>query len=394
MINTNQLIYIYSLKNSLIANPDCIALEANWEKIIKSLNVNSSNKTLNLYKRLNKLRKVLIFKNLSEQKIISLSKLMKKERFGNGDCIVREKTEGEKFYFISKGKVKIMCDNKLIREMEKGSYFGEISLLNKENRTASVIASEETLCYSLSKNDFLSIIDSQILETLKARICLQDTNIQLKDLKYIKFLGKGKFGNVSLVHNGKYLYAIKAVSRKAAEKQKILAKYFVAEKKIMLTLDHPFIIKFVKSLKNEDFCFFLLEFINGKNLDEYLTERKYLRSTSETKFFMASLLLIIDYLHKKNISHRDLKPSNIMIEKTGYLKMIDFGTSKSINDFTQTVIGTPHYIAPEIIIGKGYSLTCDYWSLGICMYEIFYGSCPFGNSANDILEVYKEILHQ
>jgi len=384
----------FSLTTNLIANPDCIALEANWEKIIKNLNINSSNKNLNIYKRLNKLRKVFLFKNLSEQKLISLSKLMKKESFAANEFIVREKTEGDKFYLIKKGKVKITRDKKVIREMEKGNYFGEISLLNKENRTASVIAVEETLCYALSKNDFLSIIDTQILETLKARICLQDTTIQLKELFYIKFLGKGKFGNVSLVHNNKNLYAIKAVSRKAAEKQKILIKYFLAEKRIMLALDHPFIIKFVKSLKNSEFCFFLLEFINGKNLDEYLTERKYLRSTSETKFYMASLLVVIDYLHKKNIAHRDLKPSNIMVDKTGYLKMIDFGTSKVIKDFTQTIIGTPHYIAPEILIGKGYSLTSDYWSLGICMFEIFYGSYPFGNSANDILDVYKEILRQ
>lgn len=83
-----------------------------------------------------------------------------------------------------------------------------------------------------------------------------------------------------------------------------------------------------------------------------------------------------------------------MVDKTGYLKIIDFGTAKIINDFTQTIIGTPHYIAPEILIGKGYSLTSDYWSLGICMYEIYYGSYPFGNNANDILEVYKEILHK
>ena len=150
----------------------------------------------------------------------------------------------------------------------------------------------------------------------------------------------------------------------------------------------------MKSLKNETYCFFLLEFINGKNLDDYLTERKYLRNNFETKFYIASLLIIIDYLHKKNIAHRDLKPSNIMIDKIGYIKLIDFGTSKIINDFTQTIIGTPHYIAPEILIGKGYSLTSDYWSIGICMYEIFYGSYPFGNNATDILEVYKDILHK
>lgn len=378
----------------MIAQPDCIALETNWGNLIKSLNISFSNKTLNIYKRLNKLRKIYIFKNLSEQKLIALSKLMKKEKFNQNQFIVKEDTEGDKFYLINKGRVKIVRDNKTIRELEKGNYFGEISLLNKENRTASVIAIEETICYVLSKDDFLSIIDQNILDSIKSKIYLQDTSVQLKDLYYIKFLGKGKFGNVSLVHNKKNLYAIKAVSRRAAEKQKILSKYFVAEKKIMLALDHPFVMKYVKSLKNESYCFFLLEFINGKNLDDYLTERKYLRNTQETKFFIASLLIVIDYLHKKSVAHRDLKPSNIMIDKMGYLKIIDFGTAKIINDFTQTIIGTPHYIAPEILIGKGYSLTSDYWSMGICMYEIFYGSYPFGNSATDILEVYKDILHK
>ncbi len=378
----------------MIAQPDCIALEANWDILLKSLNINYSNKTLNLYKRLNKLRKIYIFKNLSEQKLINLSKLMKKEKFSPNEFIVKENTEGDKFFLINKGKVKIVQDDKIIRELEKGSYFGEISLLNKENRTASVISIEETICYALSKHDFLSIIDSHILEMIKSKIYLQDTSLSLKDLFYMKFLGKGKFGNVSLVHNKKNLYAIKAVSRKAADKQKILSKYFVAEKKIMLALDHPFILKFVKSLKNDEYCFFLLEYINGKNLDEYLTERKYLRSGFETKFYISSILIVIDYLHKKNISHRDLKPSNIMVDNNGYLKIIDFGTSKMINDFTQTIIGTPHYIAPEILLGKGYSLTSDYWSLGICMYEIFYGSYPFGNNANDILEIYKEILNK
>lgn len=349
---------------------------------------------MNIYKRLNKLRKIYIFKNLSEQKLIALSKLLKKERYSPNELIVKEGTVGDRFYLINKGRVRIFRDNKTIRELEKGNYFGEISLLNKENRTASVSAVEEAICYVLTKDDFLSIIDQSILNYIKSKIYLQDTSILLNEVFYVKFLGKGKFGNVSLVHNKKNLYAIKAVSRKAAEKQKILSKYFVAEKKIMLALDHPFIMKFVKSMKNESYCFFLLEFINGKNLDNYLTERKYLRNSFETKFYIASLLMIIDYLHKKNIAHRDLKPSNIMIDKNGYLKLIDFGTAKLITDFTHTIIGTPHYIAPEILIGKGYSLTTDHWSIGICMYEIFYGSYPFGNSATDIMEVYKDILHK
>jgi cGMP-dependent protein kinase len=81
-----------------------------------------------------------------------------------------------------------------------------------------------------------------------------------------------------------------------------------------------------------------------------------------------------------------------MIDTNGYLKMIDFGTAKVLKDYTSTIIGTPHYIAPEILQGKGYSLSCDFWSLGICMYEIFYGMYPFGHTANEVIDIYKEVL--
>jgi cGMP-dependent protein kinase len=160
----------------------------------------------------------------------------------------------------------------------------------------------------------------------------------------------------------------------------------------MLSLDHPFMIKMVKSMKNKHFCFLLIEFVNGTNLDEYLSHRESKQNLYETQFYIGSMLLMLDYLQKKYIAHRDIKPSNIMIDSNGYLKMIDFGTAKILTDYTSTIIGTPHYIAPEILQGRGYSLSCDFWSLGICMYEIFYGKYPFGNYANEVIEIYKEVL--
>ena len=134
--------------------------------------------------------------------------------------------------------------------------------------------------------------------------------------------------------------------------------------------------------------------VNGINLDQYLSNRENKQNIYETQFYIGCILLMLDYLQKKNIAHRDIKRSNIMIDNNGYLKMIDFGTSKilSATDYTSTIIGTPHYIAPEILQGRGYSLSCDFWSLGICMYEIFYGKYPFGNYANDVIQIYKEIL--
>jgi cGMP-dependent protein kinase len=135
-----------------------------------------------------------------------------------------------------------------------------------------------------------------------------------------------------------------------------------------------------------------MEFVNELNLDDHLTQKRTRRNVYETQFYIGSMLLMLDYLQKKYIAHRDIKPSNIMIDENGYLKMIDFGTAKVLKDYTSTIIGTPHYIAPEILQGKGYSLSCDFWSLGICMYEIFYGVYPFGNSANEVIDIYKEVL--
>jgi cGMP-dependent protein kinase len=148
----------------------------------------------------------------------------------------------------------------------------------------------------------------------------------------------------------------------------------------------------VKSLKNSNYCFILMEFVNELNLDDHLSKKTTKKNVYETQFYIGSMLLMLEYLQKKYIAHRDIKPSNIMIDSNGYLKMIDFGTAKVLKDYTSTIIGTPHYIAPEILQGKGYSLSCDFWSLGICMYEIFYGIYPFGNEANEVIEIYKEVL--
>ena len=77
----------------------------------------------------------------------------------------------------------------------------------------------------------------------------------------------------------------------------------------------------------------------------------------------------------------------------GYIKLIDFGTAKIITDRTSTIIGTPHYMAPEVILGGGYSFQVDIWSVAICMYEFMCGGVPFGESAEDPMEVYLAIIN-
>ena len=82
-----------------------------------------------------------------------------------------------------------------------------------------------------------------------------------------------------------------------------------------------------------------------------------------------------------------------MIE-SGYLKLIDFGTAKEIIDRTNTIIGTPHYMAPEVILGEGYSFQIDIWSIAICMFEFICGKVPFGEDEDDTMDVYYAIVNE
>ena len=248
-----------NISDEMIAYPDCITLEASIDDLAKVMNIDlNKEKPYNILRYINKLKKSYLFKNLSENTLESIAKNMKKEKFNKGDYIIKEGTYGNTFYLISKGKVTITKDGKPLRVLEQGECLGEKSLLSNDSlRTASAVAEEKVICYVIYKKEFDMILsDSNTREYLLKKLAFQNTDIQLSDLFYIKFLGKGKFGSVSLVHNKHNFYAIKAISIKMVEREKMLWKYFVNERSIMLSLDHPFIVKMVKSLRNKHFCFY------------------------------------------------------------------------------------------------------------------------------------------
>ena len=236
--------YNKDFSENLIANPDCITLESSISSLAKILKINlNEEKPLNIYNRLGKLKKLYLFKNLSEKTLELLATKLKKLKFNENDIIVNEGTKDDKFYIISKGRVRLTKEGVFIRDLDNGNCFGENIILSNEGEKENIFtvtALEKVVCYTLSKNEFEMIIDDKnIRNFLIKKISLQDTSISLSDLHYIKFLGKGKFGSVSLVHNKKNIYAIKAISRSSVDKQNILAKYFVNERRIMLSLDFP-----------------------------------------------------------------------------------------------------------------------------------------------------------
>ena len=230
-------------------------------------------------------------------------------------------------------------------------------------------------------------------EHLMNRLYLQDNTVELKDLLFKMPLGTGNYGNVSLVRNkkNKFPYAIKAISRNQINAEQLHLNLEL-ERSILLKIDHPFIVKLVKSLKDKNNVYFLMEYIKGKELFDVIRDIGLLNKP-QTQFYGASLMLAVDYLHERKFIFRDIKPENVMVIQNGYLKLIDFGTAKEISDRTNTIIGTPHYMAPEVILGEGYSFQVDIWSIAICMYEFVCGGVPFGENAEEPMDVYLAIVN-
>ena len=164
------------------------------------------------------------------------------------------------------------------------------------------------------------------------------------------------------------------------------------EKNILLKIDHPFIVKLVKTLNDNKHVYFLMEYVKGKDLFDVIRDIGLLNKY-QTQFYSCSLFVIINYLHSHKFIYRDIKPENIVVEENGYIKLIDFGAAKKIEDKTKTVIGTPYYMAPEVFSGEGYSFEADYWSVAICMYEFMCGYVPFGEDLEDPLEIYNTIMN-
>ena len=383
-------------KCTIIGKNGVKLLEFNWDVIPTKFGFEgNSKKFLSIFSKVEILRNISLFKETPINKLIDIVKLMKKQSFKKDQIIFKEGEVGNLLYMVKRGNVNIMKLNKKIREYGEGVCFGEIALLYNEPRTATAISGCDSTIFYLTKEDFKKVLDKNMVAYLERKMALEDGfNTLLEDLYFVKSLGHGKFGDVSLVHNEKTFFAIKAVNRKAAEKQKILIKYYIQERSILLKLQHPFIMKLVKTYKTDSNIFFLLEYIAGRTMSNYLNNRtsKELKNMQETIFYVAILFIALDYLNSRFICHRDLKPDNIIINERGYLKIIDFGNSVKLNGFTNTMTGTPHYMAPEILLRGGYGFSCDYWSLGIIAYEIYYGKYPFGEKAKDPIDVYKEVV--
>lgn len=217
--------------------------------------------------------------------------------------------------------------------------------------------------------------------------------LTIEDFDLLKVVGKGSFGKVMQVRkkDTHQIYALKTI-RKSHIVSRSEVNHTLAERTVLAQIDNPFIVPLKFSFQSPEKLYLVLAFINGGELFHHLqNEGKF--DLNRSRFYTAELLCALECLHEYNVIYRDLKPENILLDYTGHIALCDFGLCK-LNmvgqEKTNTFCGTPEYLAPELLLGQGYTKVVDWWTLGVLFYEMLTGLPPFYDE--NVNEMYRKIL--
>jgi len=258
---------------------------------------------------------------------------------------------------------------------------------------------------------------------------LKRAKLGVHDFDPLRVIGKGAFGEVRLVQkvDTGHVYAMKVLRKKdMVEKEQVA--HVRAERDILVEVDHTWVVKMFYSFQDEENLYLVMEFLPGGDLMTLLMKKDTL-SEEATIFYITETALAIQTIHQLGFIHRDIKPDNLLLDARGHVKLSDFGLCTGLqkshrteyyrdvsnmqsSDFTPlnrmdsrrkaeawkskrralaySTVGTPDYIAPEVFLQTGYDKSCDWWSLGVIMFEMLIGYPPFCSETPQ--ETYSKIM--
>ncbi|PKY44630.1 kinase-like protein [Rhizophagus irregularis] len=211
-----------------------------------------------------------------------------------------------------------------------------------------------------------------------------DAEVELSHFHLLRSVGKGAFGKVRVVQHKqtKTLYALKYINKAKCIKMRAVEN-IIQERRLLEEIEYNLVCNLRYAFQDDENLFMVLDLMLGGDLRFHL-ERQGSLKEEVVKFYVAEVSLGLHYLHSKKIVHRDLKPDNVLLDEKGHAHLTDFNIAVHFNERKPltSVAGSMAYMAPEILMKKGYFDSVDWWSLGVVMYELLFSKRPFRGKTN------------
>lgn len=378
----------------------------------------ASHKTNATLARVKFLRSVQHLGKLSDLQLTRVADALNIVHFKAGETIIRQGQQGENFFVIESGTVKVTAQNAekkdtvTLATLSAGKYFGEAALLKKEPRNATCSAVTNVICASLSHDEFntlLGPLSGLLCETTAANEVQNKSKLtssknvkvdhrgqrpkfliqSLAEFQVERIIGQGTFGRVKIVRHKQLdtVMAMKCMSKHQIVAQKQV-KNVMNEKNSLAHLNHPFVVTQYGTWQDPDQIYVFLEIVQGGELWSLIYQSRKLKRTmfggfeeNTARMYACTVITALVYIHSQDYVYRDLKPENLLIDRRGYLKIVDFGFAKRLRpgEKSHTLCGTPEYLAPELVCARGHNKGADYWAFGVLCYELMVEVTPFAD---------------